>query len=39
MNTKITGNEGELRAATYLESKGFKIIDIDKFKIISSIRT
>ena len=27
MNTKITGNEGELRAATYLESKGFKIIE------------
>ena len=27
MNTKITGNEGEARAAEYLESNGFEIID------------
>lgn len=27
MNTKITGNEGEVRAAKYLESNGFEIID------------
>ena len=27
MNTKITGNEGENRAADYLVSKGFEIIE------------
>ena len=27
MNTKIIGNEGEKRAAAYLESKGFSIIE------------
>ena len=27
MNTKITGNEGENRAAAYLEEKGFEIIE------------
>ena len=27
MNTKITGNEGENRAAAYLASKGFEIIE------------
>ena len=27
MNTKITGNEGENRAASYLEVKGFEIIE------------
>ena len=27
MNTKIIGNEGENRAAAYLESKGFEIIE------------
>ena len=27
MNTKLTGNEGENRAASYLEAKGFEIIE------------
>ncbi len=27
MNTKTVGNEGEARAASYLESKGFSIIE------------
>ena len=27
MNTRITGNDGENRAAAYLVSKGFEIIE------------
>ena len=27
MNTKLTGNQGEIRASEYLKSKGFEIIE------------